>query len=759
MLRNWLPPSTFDKFGLLHAGLARVLVVGLCAFLLMPWQPAVAETVVLPKELTFPVKSGDQQVGEVTLPVGTSVQVVGRQGNQVALQFRNFQTIVDASFLGEPAPSSSPAQAPGASPAAAGHGDDLGFAQHIQPILQAHCVSCHGPETSKGNVRFDQFTDAMSILEQRSMWLRTLDVLEFEEMPPDPAKTHFRPQHAEVLTDWIQQRVEPVDERNPLYADPGPTVIRQLTATEYERSIKEVLGIEFDLYAASGVHDEYAEYVYTNNARSLDMDATTFERYFEAATEVLAQFFSDETGSWVMANPNLLNKRWKEAAEARADLLADKEQKPEREAARDILREVATRAFRRPVSDEHADRFLAIYDGATAAGLDFEGALQKAMHPILASPAFLFRMESRVAPEGEMFATVDPYELAARLSYFLWAAPPDETLMQLAEEGRLQDPEVLSGEVSRMLKDPRAETLSTVFANQWTQLHHLEKALPEKRHFSAWSDTVKLAMHEEVLAFFNYLREEDRPVTDLIHADYTFANQELAALYGVKGVKGEEFQKVNLPTDGKRGGLVGMGAFLAMTSHTNRTKPTARGKWILDVMFGTPPPPPPANVEALEDQAAEDPDVAALTFRQQLDRHAADPACRTCHDRIDPLGFALENFNGIGEWREKDGELPVDNTGSLPGGRKLAGVTDLKQILLEDPNAFTANFVRNLMTYALGRDLVFTDELAVKQITEHAAANDYRFSAVIEGIIQSRQFQMKRTQQYDGTMAKSAQMP
>ena len=631
--------------------------------------------------------------------------------------------------------------------------DDLGFHSRIQPLLRQHCFECHAGESVEGGVRLDRFTDAASILDERSMWLRALAAVDGGEMPPDPEGSGFTPQDATVVKEWIRSEVETIDPANPLFLDPGPAVIRQLTPTEYRRSILEVLGFDFDLEQLIGLGDQYTEAVFSNNGRSLTMDPTTFDRYYDAAHEVLAQFFDDENGGWFKAGWQVMNGRRVKAKAAREKLLAEGGGTTDSEAARRILGRVASRAFRRPATDAQVDTLMTLFDREIAAGGSFTAGLRKAILPILTSPRFLFRIEGERDVGAEPYARLDDFELATRLSYFLWAAPPDRELMTLAEEGRLHDPAVLAGQVQRLLKDDRAGSLTDIFAVQWTQLHHLDKALPERQRFPKWTPTVREAAREEAVSFFNHLRREDRPVTELIDADYTFVNQELAAVYGLPGVSGTSSQKVSLPAESPRGGLMGMSAFLAMTSHTNRTKPTARGKWILDVMYGTPPPPPPANVEALDDQTKRNPELVSLSFREQLNLHATEAACRGCHDRIDPLGFAMESFNGIGEWREKDGDKPVDNAGVLPSGRKLAGFADLKQVLLDDKDVFAANLTRKLLSYALGRNLVYSDELTVKQVTERAAAADYRFSAVIQGIVESRPFTMIRSPQPENTTA------
>lgn len=713
---------------------------------------ASAAKVQLPADVPFPVIVDGQKSGEAVVPAGTVVTVLDRQGDQVTIQYRNFRTVVPISlFQPDEKAAEKPDTAPKTPAERTGVGaleGDLGFAGHIKPILEQHCTACHGASEQKGGVELHKFTDAISILEERDMWLRAFDAVDFEEMPPNPEKTGFTDQHRQVLMDWIQTKVEPVDENSPIYLDPGPSLLRQLTAKEYQRSIKELLGIDFDIGNAVGLHDEYVEYTFTNNAAANDLDATTLEKYMDAAKEVLAQLYGDTTASWYSPRPRDKgenNRRLQESKQARETLFAPAEEMEPRQAAAQILEDLATRAYRRPVAESEIAPMLALFDSATAHGDDFETAMRKCMKPILASPKFLFRIENKAVPSRDGFARINDFELATRLSYFLWASLPDNELLELAQAGKLSDPTVLQAQVDRMLKDDRARALTDIFALQWLQLHHMEIALPSARDFPLFKDDVPKSMKEEVLTFFDHLRTEDRPVLDLIHADYTFANASLAKIYGLKGVKGKELQKVSLKPEDHRGGLLGMGAILAMTSHTDRTKPTARGKWILDVIYGTPPPPPPANVESLEDQDKKK-DTGPLTFREKLEMHASDPACKTCHNKLDPLGFALENYNAIGQWRDEEKGKPVDNSGVLPSGQKIKGINDLKEVLWEQREKFAANVVRQLMSYALGREIKFTDELAITQITEAAASNDYRFSDIIQGIVASRPFQYKRVE-------------
>ena len=321
---------------------------------------------------------------------------------------------------------------------------------------------------------------------------------------------------------------------------------------------------------------------------------------------------------------------------------------------------------------------------------------------------------------------------------------PDDELLDLADRGRLTAPgPVLEQQVRRMLADPRARSLTDNFAVHWLQIHKLPVARPSTEFFPEFNANIRQAMFDETTLFFDTLRREDRSVLELLDADYTFVNEELAKYYGLPDVKGKELQRVALKPDDDRGGLLGMGSVLAVTSHTSRTSPTMRGKWILEVVFGTPPPPPPANVSQIKEEPNKKKDIQ--TFREKLAQHAQDAACAACHRKMDPLGFALDNYNAVGRWRDKLGDQPLDVTGELPTGEKLNGVADLKRILLARKEDFARNLTEQLLTYALGRELEDCDDCPVRQIATPLKTDDYRFSTLVMEIVKSYPFQYRRS--------------
>ena len=415
--------------------------------------------------------------------------------------------------------------------------------------------------------------------------------------------------------------------------------------------------------------------------------------------------------------------------------------------ARDIITRLATRAYRRPALDRDVDGLLAFYEQGAASG-GFEKGIRTALQAVLASPHFIFRLEGRpadVAAEGVY--PIDNMDLASRLSFFVWGSPPDDPLLEAARSGALSSLEELDRQARRMLADPRAEALATRFASQWLRLQDLDLIHPDALTFPYFDQTLADAMLRETELFFDHLVQEDRPVLDLLTADYTFVNERLARHYGITGVLGPSFRKVDYPTD-KRRGLLGHGSILTLTSHPDRTSPVLRGKWVLEVLLGAPPPPPPPDIPAFEEtQAAEE--GRFLTVRERMAEHSANPACISCHNVIDPLGLALENFDVTGTWRIRDGGNPVDPVGTMYDGTELTGPEDLREALLDIPDVVLSTFTENLMAYALGRRVEYYDMPTIRAITREAADNDYRMSSFIMGVVRSPAFRMARA----GTIA------
>jgi hypothetical protein len=416
--------------------------------------------------------------------------------------------------------------------------------------------------------------------------------------------------------------------------------------------------------------------------------------------------------------------------------------KDEEPCARTILSALGRRAFRRSVSDADLRPLMAFYRKAREER-NFEYGVEKALRALLVSPDFLFRIEHD--PSGSSPSTpyrITDLELASRLSFFLWSSIPDDLLLDLAEKGKLQDPAILDQQVRRMLKDPRSESLVSNFAGQWLYLRGLAQVKPDPDAFPEFDESLRHSFQQETELFFQNILREDGSVVELLDANYTFLNQRLAEHYGIPKIYGSQFRKVAL-TDPNRGGLLGQGSILTVTSYPNRTSVVQRGKWILENLLGAPPPPPPADVPDLKPHGE---DGRLLTMRQQMEQHRTNPVCSSCHARMDPIGFALENYNGIGKWRAEDGGSRIDASGKLPGGVQFQGPAGLKKLLLADyRDDFVATVAEKLLTYALGRGLEYYDQPAVRSITSQAARDNYRISALVTAVVKSTPFQMRRT--------------
>jgi hypothetical protein len=414
----------------------------------------------------------------------------------------------------------------------------------------------------------------------------------------------------------------------------------------------------------------------------------------------------------------------------------------ERPCAESIVRRLATRAYRRDVNDHDVEGLMQFYDqGAENRG--FEGGVRLALQAILASPHFIFRMEEAPADvkPGEIYEIRDT-DLASRLSFFLWGAPPDEELIRLAQKGDLSKDRELEKQVRRMLADPRAEALASRFAAQWLRLQDLDKIRPDALSYPYYDQTLADAMHRETELLFDHIRLENRPITELLTADYTFVNERLARHYGIPGVIGTEFRMVQYPDESRRG-ILGHGSVLTLTSHANRTSPVLRGKWVMEVLLGSPPPAPPPNVPALEEtEGAEDGRFLSVRERQAI--HRANPACSSCHNVIDPIGLSFENFDVTGAWRNRDEGNPIDSGGELYDGTPLSGVGDIRKAILSRPEVFYRIFTENMMAYALGRRVEYYDMPSVRQITRDAADDEYRLSAFVWGVVNSPAFRTSR---------------
>jgi hypothetical protein len=422
-----------------------------------------------------------------------------------------------------------------------------------------------------------------------------------------------------------------------------------------------------------------------------------------------------------------------ESASRRKILICDPNSGPA--CVQKIIANLAMRAYRRPVTARETAAILHFVDFARAQGQNVEQGIQLAIQAILVSPGFLFKIENRSAAPHP----ISDYELASRLSYFLWSSMPDDELFALAAQGNLRQAAVLDGQVKRMLADSRSSALASNFAGQWLETRNLDVVKPDPEKFPQWNADLRDAMKTETRMFFEYVLRENRPIMDFLDARYTFLNERLAKFYGIPDVQGAEFRRVDLAT-GQRGGVLGQAAVLTVSSYPTRTSVVLRGKFILDNILGSPVPPPPPDVPPLDEASV----GKTASLRQQMEKHRADPACGVCHNKMDPLGFGLENYNAIGQWRTRDGNFPVDATGTLPSGKAFANPAEMRSALTTGLPEFAQCLTQKMLTYALERGLLPYDRRAEREIDRQLANSNYAFQSLIYGIVHSLPFQQSR---------------
>ena len=425
--------------------------------------------------------------------------------------------------------------------------------------------------------------------------------------------------------------------------------------------------------------------------------------------------------------------------------------------AQRVLGTLVRRAYRRPATAADIQALEPFYKSGSAEG-GFERGIQRALERLLVSPQFLFRIERE--PAG--LAPGTPYrigdlELASRLSFFLWSSIPDDRLLDAATRGQLRDPAALNAQVKRMLADPRSQALVTNFAEQWLFLRDLDAKKPDDLLFQDFDETLRDAFRQETSLFLDSVLRQDRSVLDLLTANYSFVNERLARHYGIPNVKGSYFRRTEFSGTSPRGGLLGQGSILTITSYATRTSPVVRGKWVLENLLSAPPPPPPADIPPLKTEAGET--GKPLSMRAAMTLHRANPACASCHARMDPIGFAMENFDALGRWRDHDNGNAIDVSGVFPDGTRIDGMAGLKKALLLHPEEFVGTVADKLLMYAIGRNVQYYDQPAARAILRQAAANNYTFASLVAGVVKSMPFQMRTAQGGGGESAKGKTQP
>ncbi len=557
--------------------------------------------------------------------------------------------------------------------------DDSGDATAVaQQMLTKYCYDCHTGDKAEGGVRVDFLTADAKLESHVELVDKIILVLKEQQMPPADAE---QPEGADRVKtiEWIEQRLREFD--CGAASRPGRVTMRRLNKTEYNNTIRDLTGL--DLHLANDFPSDDVGNGFDNIGDVLSLPPILMEKYLDAASEI---------ASAVVKNEEALNRVFPRKATDEKNL------EEVVEVARANATSFAMRAFRRPLEAEESERLFSLMRTAWEANASKEQIIEATITAVLASPHFLYRVEDdRPADFVDGVRPLNDFELASRLSYFLWSSMPDERLFQLAGEKKLHTPEQLVAEVDRMLADPKSKALVDNFAGQWLQLRDLENLSPDPVKFAAFDAKLRKSMRRETELLFTNIVRENRSILELLSADYSFIDERLAKHYGIEGIHGEEFQKVNL--NGKRRGMLMHGSILLLTSNPTRTSPVKRGKWVLENLLAEPPPPPPPNVPELG-AAGE----TLGTLRQQMEQHRENPNCAVCHVKMDAVGFGLENFDAIGSWREADGPDKIDPSGTLPGGRKFNGPLDLVQILVEDKKAeFSRCVTTKMLTYALGR--------------------------------------------------------
>ncbi len=731
-------------------------------------------------------------------------------------------------------------------------------------FVKQHCLACHGETEPKAELSLAKFGDEASILKARKTWLKILQMVEQGEMPP---KEKPKPTADEVAN--FAKAVNDIFDRADKNAkpDPGRVTIRRLNRVEYNNTIRDLVGVDFN--PAEDFPSDDIGHGFDNIGDVLSLSPVLMERYLAAAESIMQRAImpdpakppvrtqssrylepaTSEAAHWrplikgnlntpyslslsgdytfkircytknsgdepvkiavqldgddvkqfevkatdektpetIMLpiflpdgklriavrllnptegdkpeNPRTLMVEWFELSgpadtrpASQRKIMACSPDKPKSEQTREILQRFATKAYRRPATKDEVDRLAKLVETVETSGEKYDAAIQFALQAVLVSPKFLFRVELDDRPDSADAHAIDEFQLASRLSYFLWSTMPDDELFALAEKKELTTN--LDVQIRRMLKDAKSKSLVENFALQWLQLRRLTTVAADATLFPTFNDRLKADMLKETSLFLTEIIQEDRSITDLLDADFTYLNERLAKHYGIADTNGnlagqkptnpggqpirrDEFQRVILQ-DRSRGGLLTQASVLTVTSNPTRTSPVKRGRWVLEQILGTPPPPPPPNVPELPmDEKA----IMTGSLRQRLEEHRKNPACASCHDKMDALGFALENFNAVGGFRLKDGEFDIDSSGTLPDGKSFKGSAELKSILVEKKDQFARCLAEKLLIYGTGRGLDYYDKRTVDRIVAATGKDGYKFSTLIIEIAKSDPFRQRR---------------
>lgn len=590
------------------------------------------------------------------------------------------------------------------------------FSKDVAPFVKSYCIECHSNRRTKGGLNFEPALKKPGEASASRKWTQAHANVSAHDMPPedsDQPNSEERQRFFEGLS-----QIKFLSEK-----DPGPFVIRRLTKVEYGHTLRDLFGV--DSAVAQELPEEVAGEGYLNSLSPMQT-----EQYLAIANAVADRVMGPTGKPLTKTLQKLLGDTWQAGGKGR-------------EGAKQVAQKLARQAYRRPPSEEEVAVLLDVFDLGRANQLDEAAALRLMLKALLVSPQFLFITPAKEAEAGKMIVPLDDYQLASRLSYLLWATMPDAELFSLAEAGKLHEPEVLRGQVKRLLADPRSRALFDGFGAHWLGLGKLKDKTFDAKKFPQMTDLMRAAMYDEARLFFDSLVRGNRSVVALVDSDYTFMNSTLAEIYGLADeVTGAKMRKVKL-ADANRGGILGMPGILATTSFPSRTSAVNRGVWVLEQVLGEHVPPAPANVPALEKQ--DQTTVANLTLRQRTELHRTNAVCANCHKILDPIGFGLENFDAIGRWREQDDSGgAIDAAGELPGGKTFSSPKELKAIISARKEDLARNFIEKLMAYALCRQLKGYDEIVVDQLMKTISEDGFRMQTLITEIILSYPFLNRR---------------
>ena len=601
-------------------------------------------------------------------------------------------------------------------------------------VLQQKCADCHSNDYQEGRLNVESMVTELPLVRNRELWRNVIARLENREMPPEGSDMPTQ-QEYELMLDWLEKEVNQFDYS--AVDDPGFEPLRRLTHRQYDNTVRDLLGVDFrptdrfpsELIGASG---------FENSANTLFLQSSLMERYIGAAERLIDLALPIPPQS----ETELESHKLVFVATPNGDVTVT-------EAAEQVLRQFLMRAYRRPVTQEEINLFLDRFQAAKESGLGYYESVKSVLPVVLISPKFLLRSED--SSDSEESYRVNDWELASRLSYFMWNSMPDNQLFDLAAKGVLHEEDVLTQQLSRMLEDPKADSFGDEFAAQWLSTRLIGSRIRYDPIDNPWcTDSLMEAMRNETAMFVVSLLRENRKVDELIDADYTFVNEELATtLYEIEDVKGEQMRRVALK-DRNRGGILTQPSVLAVTSGHFQTSPIKRGIYVLETILGTPPPPPPPDAGELDEELEEN---ERLSFREKLEMHSQEETCRACHAKIDPFGLAMENFDYFGRWRDSYGSRrrsrrrakPIDASAVLDDGTRVEGPRGIKQVILEERREdFVRQLVSKMLAYGLGRQLEYYDEMAIQKIMTDLEDDDYRFQTLIHGVASSYPFQHRK---------------